>query len=62
MVQPRPTKALYALVAAVVQVDWAALVPPSRLRLPLLVLAVSMLTRMFSMDAAVKAQALKASK
>ena len=56
MVQPRPTKALYALVAAVVQVDWAALVPPSRLRLPLLVLAVLMLTRMFSIDAAVRAQ------
>jgi len=62
MVQPRLTKALYALVAAVVQVDWAALVPPWRLRLPLLVLAVLILTKMFSIDAAVRAQLVKASR
>jgi len=62
MVQPRPINALYALLAAVVQVVLAALVLPWRLRLPSLVLAASMLTRMFSMDAAVSAQLKKASR
>ena len=48
--------------AADVQVLLAALVPPLIPRLPLLVPAALMLTRMFSMDAAVRAQPVQASR
>lgn len=46
--------------AAVVQVEVSALVPPPRLRVPLLVFAVLIETSMFSIDVAVRAQLVKA--
>lgn len=65
MVQLRVTKSLKALVAAVDQVDLAALVPPPMPRLPRfklnVVAAVLMLTKMFSIDWAVRAQLVQAS-
>lgn len=50
------------MLAAVDQVVLAALVPPPMPRLPLLVPAASMLTRMFSIDWAVRAQLVQASR
>ena len=62
IVQPRATRASYAVTALAVQVAATALVPPWRLRLPLLVPAVLIETIMFSMEAAVRAQPVKASR